>query len=165
MKTTAFRGCMVTLMAVTVLWLGGYSALARDGKTTCDGHDHHQHFAQFAKVPEQARERRDPLEGDADAIAAGRKLFTQRCSECHGDDAEGSRKAPNLHADEIQSATPGALFWILSNGVIRKGMPDWSKLPEPQRWQIVTYLKTLKESGEKAANEAKLRSAIGLSKP
>jgi mono/diheme cytochrome c family protein len=26
---------------------------------------------------------------------------------------------------------------------VRSGMPVWSKLPEPQRWQIVTYVKTL----------------------
>ena len=39
----------------------------------------------------------------------------------------------------FQQATPGTLFWILTNGVVRRGMPVWSKLPEPQRWQIVTY--------------------------
>jgi hypothetical protein len=44
---------------------------------------------------------------------------------------------------EVQQATPGTLFWILTNGVVRRGMPVWSKLPEPQRWQIVTYLKSL----------------------
>jgi mono/diheme cytochrome c family protein len=43
----------------------------------------------------------------------------------------------------VQQATPGTLFWILTNGVVRRGMPVWSKLPEPQRWQIVSYLKSL----------------------
>jgi hypothetical protein len=32
---------------------------------------------------------------------------------------------------------------VLTNGVVRKGMPVWSKLPEPQRWQIVRFLKSL----------------------
>jgi hypothetical protein len=27
--------------------------------------------------------------------------------------------------------------------VVRKGMPVWSKLPEPQRWQLVTYIQSL----------------------
>jgi hypothetical protein len=26
---------------------------------------------------------------------------------------------------------------------VRKGMPVWSRLPEPQRWQLVRYLKSL----------------------
>jgi hypothetical protein len=35
------------------------------------------------------------------------------------------------------------LFWVLTNGVVMRGMPVWSKLPEPERWQIVTFLKSL----------------------
>jgi hypothetical protein len=46
--------------------------------------------------------------------------------------------------EEVQQATPGALFWILTNGVVRHGMPVWSKLPEAQRWQIVTFLMSFK---------------------
>jgi len=44
---------------------------------------------------------------------------------------------------EVQNAAPGAIFWILTNGVVRKKMPVWSKLPEPQRWQLVSYIKSL----------------------
>jgi mono/diheme cytochrome c family protein len=110
-----------------------------------DEHDHmhHHHFAEFAKVPEKARARVNPLDRDPDAPLAGRNLFAQHCAECHGASAEGQRKAPNLHAEEVQTATPGTLFWILTNGVVRRGMPVWSKLPEPQRWQIVAFLKSL----------------------
>jgi mono/diheme cytochrome c family protein len=100
-------------------------------------------YAEIAKAPEKARAKRNPLETDSQAVAAGRILFEQHCAECHGDTAEGGKKGPDLRAEEIQSATPGAIFWILTNGVVRKGMPVWSKLPEPQRWQLVTYLKSL----------------------
>jgi mono/diheme cytochrome c family protein len=65
------------------------------------------------------------------------------CAECHGEMAEGGKKAPSLLADEVQQAAPGALFWLLTNGVVRHGMPVWSKLPEPQRWQLVSYIKSL----------------------
>lgn len=101
-------------------------------------------YAEIAKVPEKARARRNPFENDADAIAAGGKLFAQHCAECHGGTAEGGEKGPSLRKDEVQSAAPGALFWILTNGVVRRGMPVWSKLPEPQRWQIVSFLKSLR---------------------
>jgi mono/diheme cytochrome c family protein len=100
-------------------------------------------YAELAKAPRKAVAQRNPLENDPDAAAAGGKLFELRCAECHGDMAEGGRKAPSLLADPVQQATPGTLFWILTNGVVRRGMPVWSKLPESQRWQIVTYLKSL----------------------
>jgi len=100
-------------------------------------------YAYLAKVPERARAKRNPLEKDPEAIAAGRNLFEQHCSECHGNTGDGSRKAPSLRAEEVQSAAPGAIFWILTNGVVRRGMPVWSKLPEPQRWQLVSFIKSL----------------------
>ena len=58
--------------------------------------------------------------------------------------AEGGNHGPSLLHDEVQQARAGSLFWILSNGVIWRGMPDWSKLPDEQRWQIVTFLKSFK---------------------
>jgi cytochrome c oxidase cbb3-type subunit 2 len=101
-------------------------------------------YAALADAPEKARQKKNPFEGDAQAVAAGGKLFQQHCAECHGKNAAGARKGPSLVREEVQQATPGTLFWILSNGVVRRGMPVWSKLPEPQRWQIVTFLQSLK---------------------
>jgi mono/diheme cytochrome c family protein len=105
-------------------------------------------YAELAKVPRKAAARHNPLEHDSDAVAAGGKLFVLHCAECHGEMAEGGRKAPSLLAEQVQQATPGTLFWILTNGVVRHGMPVWSKLPEPQRWQIVSYLKSLSPAGK-----------------
>lgn len=100
-------------------------------------------YSEIGKAPERARAKRNPMEKDPNAIAAGRILFEQRCAECHGDSAEGGKKGPSLRASEIQDAGPGAIFWILTNGVVRKGMPVWSRLPEPQRWQLVSFIKSL----------------------
>jgi len=100
-------------------------------------------YAELQKAPEKARNRPNPLQNDADAVAAGAILFEQHCAECHGNVAEGSRKGPSLLVPEVQTAPPGAIFWVLTNGVVRKKMPVWSKLPEPQRWQLVRYIKSL----------------------
>jgi mono/diheme cytochrome c family protein len=100
-------------------------------------------YAELAKAPEKARAKRNPMDKDPDAVAAGANLFEQHCSECHGELGEGGRKGPSLLAPEVQNAEPGAIFWILTNGVVRRGMPVWSKLPEPQRWQLVRYIKSL----------------------
>ena len=95
-------------------------------------------------APVKVQTRANPMEGEPDAVAAGGKLFEEHCAECHGKKAEGTRRAPSLLRQEMQQATPGAIFWVLTNGVVRRGMPDWSKLPEPERWQIVTFLKSFK---------------------
>jgi mono/diheme cytochrome c family protein len=100
-------------------------------------------YTELSKAPSKAAVRRNPLESDPDSVAAGAKLFAQHCAECHGANADGGKKGPSLRAEEVQQATPGALFWLLTNGVVRKGMPVWSRLPEPQRWQLVSYVKSL----------------------
>jgi mono/diheme cytochrome c family protein len=100
-------------------------------------------YAELTKAPRKAAVRPNPLAADPEAVAAGAKLFDLHCAECHGEMAEGGKKAPTLLAPEIEQATPGTLFWLLTNGVVRRGMPVWSKLPEPQRWQLVSYIKSL----------------------
>ena len=100
-------------------------------------------FAALAEAPVQARTRTNPFAGKPEEERAGGKLYEQHCAECHGAKAGGTRKAPSLLREEVRSASPGALFWILTNGVVRRGMPVWSKLPEPERWQIVTFLQGL----------------------
>jgi mono/diheme cytochrome c family protein len=112
-------------------------------------------FAELAKAPKKAVARPNPLEADPDAVKAGAKLFAMHCAECHGEMAEGEKKAPTLFAPEVQQAPPGALFWLLTNGVVRHGMPVWSKLPEPQRWQLVSFIKSLSPSAHPAEEAGK----------
>jgi len=111
-------------------------------------------YAELQKAPEKARKRTNPLQNDPEAVAAGAVLFEQHCAECHGDAGQGGRKGPNLRVAEVQNALPGAIFWVLTNGVVRKGMPVWSKLPAPQRWQLVSYLRSLGRPGPPAESPA-----------
>ncbi len=96
-----------------------------------------------SRVPEKDRTRQNPFDKQSDAVAAGAKLFRQNCAACHGNDGVGTARKPNLHTDRIRTSTPGELEWLLKNGSMRYGMPSWSRLPEQQRWQIVSYLKSL----------------------
>ncbi|HLK21869.1 MAG TPA: cytochrome c [Bryobacteraceae bacterium] len=98
----------------------------------------------LARVPEKARGKANPYQNDAEAVLGGKKLFEQHCAECHGATGGGGNRGPSLLPDEKIHATPGETFWILTNGVVRRGMPSWSKLPEQQRWQIVAFLSSLK---------------------
>ena len=99
------------------------------------------------KVPDRDRARPNPYANDPDAPAAGAKIFSERCASCHGENAEGKtegkRIRPSLHSDRVKQATPGELFWLLTNGSQKNGMPSWSRLPDAQRWQLITFLKSL----------------------
>jgi mono/diheme cytochrome c family protein len=132
-------------LLLSALLLGAVVALAQvDSAKTRSGAESRFDYEELAKAPDKARAKRNPLAGDESAVAGGKKLFEQHCAECHGATGEGGKKAPSLVVPEVQEATPGAVFWVLTNGVVRRGMPVWSKLPEVQRWQLVTYLRTLK---------------------
>ena len=98
----------------------------------------------IAQAPLATRAWQNPYEGQADAIAAGKKLYRRHCAECHANDARGRGRAANLRSPGVQNATPGELVWFLRNGNLWRGMPAWSGLPIERRWQIVTYLKTLR---------------------
>jgi mono/diheme cytochrome c family protein len=99
--------------------------------------------AALERVPPAASQRTNPFAGNEEALGAGRKLFKHHCAECHGNDGQGSEKAPALRGGVLAQAKPGDLFWIVKNGNLWRGMPSWSKLPDAQLWQIVTYLDTL----------------------
>jgi mono/diheme cytochrome c family protein len=129
--------------AIGFVFLAAVSVFAQK-QNSIDGGQAKSVYAELTRAPEMARNRPNPLEGNPDALLAGRKLFGKHCAECHGSTAEGTRRGPTLRDEAIQHATPGTLFWVLTNGVVRRGMPVWSKLPEPQRWQIVTYLESLR---------------------
>jgi mono/diheme cytochrome c family protein len=103
------------------------------------------------RVPDLERSRVNPYAGQADAVSAGKRLFEDHCEKCHGDNALGKGKRPSLRSDRVQQATDGEIFWLLKNGNLPKGMPTWSKIPEPMRWQIITFVKSL---GPSAASEA-----------
>jgi mono/diheme cytochrome c family protein len=118
-------------------------------------------YAELAKAPQKARAKHNPLEKDPDAVVAGRNLFEQHCTECHGDLADGSRKGPSLMVEQVQNAEPGAIFWLLTNGVVWRGMPVWSKLPEPQRWQLVSYIKSLGVAETVPAGSPGTKSSAG----
>jgi mono/diheme cytochrome c family protein len=85
----------------------------------------------------------NPYQNQQGAGQAGHKIYERECSACHGAEAQGRGHAPALASPTIRKAPPGAIFWVLRNGSIYHGMPSFAHLPDAQRWQIVTYLKSL----------------------
>lgn len=101
-------------------------------------------YRTIAQAPLETRSWKNPYAGQPDAVLAGEKLFRQHCADCHGDTGQGLRNAPSLQSSGVQNATDGELAWFLRNGRMTKGMPPWAGLPIQRRWQIVTYLRTLR---------------------
>jgi len=100
-------------------------------------------------VPDADRKRVNPLARQLDAVAAGKRVFEDHCAKCHGGDALGRGKRPSLRSERVQQATDGEIFWLLKNGNLPKGMPTWATIPEPMRWQVITYVKSLGEDVRK----------------
>lgn len=102
--------------------------------------------AQFHDAPPSSVHLKNPYPGQQTAVAAGSRLYATNCSSCHGSHGQGNGAMPAVSQGPTQSASDGEVFWFITTGAADKGMPSWSTLPERQRWQLVTYLRSLKNS-------------------
>lgn len=96
------------------------------------------------QAPAEAAARANPLPPTPGVVGGGRKLFRRHCAQCHGEDGSGLKRAADLQLPVVQEQSDGALFWKISNGNPRRGMPSFNDLPEAQRWQLVLYLRTVR---------------------
>jgi mono/diheme cytochrome c family protein len=101
------------------------------------------------QAPADAAARPNPIATKPELSAGGKKIFTRSCSQCHGTGTGATRNnAPVLSSERVQQDTDGTLFWKISNGNSRTGMPSFSSLPETQRWQLVLYIRSLAQPGD-----------------
>src|SRR5512146_375891 len=107
------------------------------------------------EAPADAAAKPNPEAQNPDAPAVGRKLYMRTCVGCHEEDGSGKDTgAANLRSPEVQSQSDGALFWKISNGNTAAGMPSFASLPETDRWDVVTFLRTLKDSSDKGSPDS-----------
>jgi len=97
----------------------------------------------FHHAPLSAASLENPYHGQASAAQAGRELYAVHCAACHGRSAEGTGNIPALARGPVQNVADGEVFWFITKGSNSGAMPSWASLPAQQRWQLVTYLKTL----------------------
>ena len=102
-------------------------------------------------VPDAAKNKTNPLKGDAASVAVGKTLYAQHCKSCHGAKGKGDgTKAATLDTEcgdftkDLAAQTDGALFYKTFEG--RKDMPSFKKkIPEADDlWSLVNYMRTLK---------------------
>jgi glucose/arabinose dehydrogenase len=99
--------------------------------------------SKFHHAPDEVINLKNPFAGQAPAAEAGGKLFAAHCAICHGQSGQGTGEIPALVRGPSQAATDGEVFWFITTGSLNSGMPSWVKLPEKERWEIVTFVKSL----------------------
>ena len=101
-------------------------------------------------APAAQSQKTNPVKADSSSIAAGQKIYMQRCAKCHGETGKGDGPDAvelKLHpakftGSSIHEESDGALYWKISVG--KKGMPDFGKRLSPtDRWNVINYLRTL----------------------
>ncbi len=117
----------------------------------------------FHDAPASAREQKNPYAGQPAAVRAGRIAYAQNCGSCHGRNGAGTGNIPSLAKKAAQSATDGEIFWFITKGDVASGMPAWDKMPEPKRWQIIAYVKSLR--GQPAVPAGVAAAAIPIDAP
>lgn len=114
------------------------------------------------EAPADAAAKPNPEAQNPDAPAAGRKLYMRTCVGCHEQDGSGKDTgAANLRSPQVQAQSDGALFWKISHGNSEAGMPSFASLPETDRWDVVTFLRTLKDSGKSDEGSSEGKKGAG----
>ena len=89
------------------------------------------------------------------SLLNGRKYFSINCAVCHGDRALGDGPATkfgmpgiNLTSDITKARSDGYIFGMIRNG--RGLMPPYNRIEEPDRWDVVNYLRSLQGANGQA---------------
>jgi len=107
-------------------------------------------------APKEADSLLNPYSGNEEAVAKGKVTYMQICSVCHGNKGKGDGIAgvslnphpSDLTSDIAQNQTDGAIFWKITSG--NPPMAAYKDvLTEEQRWQLVTFIRTLKNTKKK----------------
>ncbi len=96
----------------------------------------------------------NPYDGQADAVAQGKDLFTTNCSSCHGENADGAGAAgaaldpkPANLQQTAKETDPAYMHWVISEGGQAAGLSSAMVaykgiLSNDDIWKIVTYLES-----------------------
>jgi high-affinity iron transporter len=102
------------------------------------------------------------------SLKSGKAVFGENCAQCHGETGKGdgpSRATLNpprpeptdfTSPDVMVTLSPFRIFNVASFGVEGTAMPDFSALPETERWQVAFYVGSLRFS----ANDSRLGKTL-----
>lgn len=131
----------------------GWLPLLLAAVVACVGCEHEHEHSHGDEVPEAYRGASNPFDvADATAVDAGAALYATNCLGCHGEGLRGDGPDAVLFdpppPDLIEHAghhEDDYILWRISEGV-GTGMPGWDdKLTLDERWQVITYVRSVAE--------------------
>jgi mono/diheme cytochrome c family protein len=108
-----------------------------------------QSKTQWTAPAAEARKKNSVVANES-SLAAGQKIYLQRCVECHGktgngdgpDAADLGIHPAKLSDPAMRTQTDGELFWKITVG--KKPMPNYrTRLSPTDRWNVINYLRSL----------------------
>jgi|SRR5215470_6873012 len=112
-------------------------------------------------VPEEAKRVRNPLKPTQASLAEARRLYLDKCVECHGETGRGDGNQSKMYntppanftdAARMNTMSDGELFYKITEG--HRPMPGFKKrYTEEQRWQLVLFIRSFAEqTGQQSAH-------------
>jgi mono/diheme cytochrome c family protein len=106
------------------------------------------------QLPPEAPSLKSPLTADENVLAAGKKIFRDKCQKCHGPKGLGDGPdADPEHAEAMNLTNParagrnpdGVVFYKVMNGRRNPKMPAFKdELSQEQVWTVVAYVQSLR---------------------
>jgi mono/diheme cytochrome c family protein len=108
-------------------------------------------------VPEAAKQVPNPLNPSQANLPEARRLYEDKCVECHGDNGKGDGSQAKMYdplpsnftdAAHMNSVSDGELFYKITEG--HRPLPGFMKrYTDEQRWQLVLLLRSFAQSRPK----------------
>jgi len=105
-------------------------------------------------VPHEFQDMINPVTVTEASIKRGQELYALSCTNCHGLEGRGDGhmammidpKPSDLQDAHVQEKSDGALFYIITEGIEDTEMLGYESLSEEDRWHLINYLRTLKDT-------------------
>jgi mono/diheme cytochrome c family protein len=96
----------------------------------------------------------NPVPADQVSLTRGAELYAINCTICHGDKADGKgkiagflqpNKPANLLEGNAKNSSDGAIFMVISDGIIGSMPALRENLTVRDRWDVVNYVRSLQK--------------------
>ncbi len=153
---TSRMGWAALIVAALVLTACGSSATSTSAPSGSADSSGGTHVTNRAEPPADYASKVNPFAGKADAVTAGKAIFSNNCATCHGDSGKGDGPSasvlnpkPGNLTYTAQEANDAYIHWIVSEGgdaaKLSNVMPSFKgTLSDDQIWQVTSFVKSLK---------------------